>query len=233
MGRNYDFLFTIIVVDYEGSVARQDFVRAIRHLADQTYQNFEIILFHDGPKNSSYEQELEPELLQRINRIVITENRYNDWGHSLRDQGIYMANGAYIVHHNADNFLYPRALELIKDTIYLDLPDFVHESGQVYNNSDLIVFPILMRGMTTYGIRSGHRKIVRKPEFDKKIGFVLNGFPPAMGTIDCMQVVMKTDLWIKEGGWKDKGISSDARLYKKFTRKYGVRNVMEVIAEHW
>ena len=227
------YLFTIIVVDYEDAVDRDDFRRAIRYLYEQTFQNFEILLIHDGPKKVRHRDELKPDHFNRINRIIYTKFRHNDWGHSLRDIGIKEAQGKYILHHNADNVLYTNGLQLIADTINLDLPDFEHETGHVYNKPDIIIFPILMRGLTTWSIPSGVRNVIRKPEHADKIGIILNGFPPRRGNIDCMQLVMKTELWRKEGGWYNKRIASDSTLYNKFTRKYGSRYVMEVIAEHW
>ena len=55
--------FSIIVVDYDQSVKRQYMQRAIQSVIEQTInpEEVELILLHDGPKQTPYEQELSPE----------------------------------------------------------------------------------------------------------------------------------------------------------------------------
>lgn len=64
-----------------------------------------MLCYHDGPLiDSSVSFPVE---------VRCTLRRHNDWGHSLRDQGIREARGDCTVHFKADNILYPEALETI------------------------------------------------------------------------------------------------------------------------
>jgi hypothetical protein len=47
-----------------------------------------------------------------------------------------------------------------------------------------------------------------------------------------MQLVMKRQLWLDEGGWYDKSELSDGAMYEKFAAKYGYRTVGGVLGEH-
>src|SRR5687768_14120246 len=96
-------LFSIVVVHYQGTVPHDIFLRGIESLRSQTFRDHEILVYHDGPL-------LEPDVATPV-PIRPTEKRFNDWGHSLRDIGIREARGEYILHFNADNILYPVALE--------------------------------------------------------------------------------------------------------------------------
>jgi hypothetical protein len=51
--------------------------------------------------------------------------------------------------------------------------------------------------------------------------------------IDCMQLVMKRELWLAEGGWRDKSERGDGEMYQQFTQKYGYRQVGPVLGEHF
>ena len=42
-------LFSIIVVHYQGTVSREIFARGISSLQNQTFRDFEILCYHDGP----------------------------------------------------------------------------------------------------------------------------------------------------------------------------------------
>src|SRR5205823_9281012 len=97
--------FSIIVPHYQGAVSHLTFCRGIQCLLSQSYKDFEVLCYHDGPL-------LEPNLAFPV-PVVPTEVRHNDWGHSLRQLGIQQAKGRYIVHFNPDNILYPFALHKI------------------------------------------------------------------------------------------------------------------------
>ena len=114
--------FSIIMIDYDQSVERDYMRRAINCLMSQTYQSFEIILLHDGPKEHDYSKELSKAQLEFIDQIIITDERLNNWGHSQRDMGIRAAKGDYIIHFNADNVLFPHALERLAFHATQELP---------------------------------------------------------------------------------------------------------------
>jgi len=60
---------------------------------------------------------------------------------------------------------------------------------------------------------------------------ILTGIPPVVQNIDCMQLVMKRQLWLTEGGWYDKRELGDAYMYQQFAQKYGYRLVGPVLGE--
>ena len=103
--------FSIIIPHYDGSISDELLLRGMHSLATQTFRDFEILLYHDGPLSRPL-----PNLdwaKPHLRQVVVSEQRHNDWGHSLRDRGIREARGEYIVHFNPDNILYPRALAQI------------------------------------------------------------------------------------------------------------------------
>src|SRR5688572_21127657 len=102
--------FSIVIPHYDGAISDELLLRGLASLASQSFTNFEVLLFHDGPLARPL-----PDLTQfplRF-RIGTTPQRFNDWGHSLRNLGIHHARGDYIVHFNPDNVLYPHALEVL------------------------------------------------------------------------------------------------------------------------
>jgi len=113
--------FSIVMVDYDQSVNRDYMRRAVQCLMVQTYTEFEVILLHDGPKEIPYDKELNLDQLNFIDQIIITEQRFNNWGHTLRDMGIRAAKGDYIVQFNADNV--------------------------IKNDNSILIFSIYMRGV--------------------------------------------------------------------------------------
>src|SRR6188474_2394726 len=98
-------LFSVVVIHYQGAIPREIFARGIESLQKQTFKDFELLCYPDRPL-------LHPDAPQPL-PIRCTEKRFNDTGHSLRDIGMREARGEYIVLFNADNILYPNALETI------------------------------------------------------------------------------------------------------------------------
>ena len=61
----------------------------------------------------------------------------------------------------------------------------------------------------------------------------LTGNPPVLNNIDAMQLVMRRDLWLAEGGWYDKSQAGDGPMYERFAAKYSYRCVDQILGEHW
>lgn len=99
--------FSIIVVSYK---KHNELKCLLYSLLSQTYQNFEIIVVHDGIDNNH--QIMMNEFL-KDDRITYrqTENRYNDWGMTLRNVGLDIATGDFILNTNDDNYYTPNCLE--------------------------------------------------------------------------------------------------------------------------
>jgi hypothetical protein len=210
-------LFSVIVVHYQGTVPHDVFCRGIASLAAQTVRDFEVLAYHDGPL-------LDPTVPWPV-PIVCTQRRFNDWGHSLRDLGIRAATGDYVVHLNADNVLYPNALEEIAKEIARP-PRLYDLQGQPLDTGDIIIYPVRMFGLQKF--REHTVQFKGTPDFY----LILTGTPPAVRNIDCMQLVMRRELWLREGGWHDKRFEGDGHLYEQFAQKYGYRTVGPVLGDH-
>ncbi|MEY3311289.1 MAG: hypothetical protein RL348_622 [Bacteroidota bacterium] len=212
--------FSIIVPHYDASIKDDIFRRGIKSLLDQTNQDFEVLIYHDGPLNNPPMPDIWKEFGNRC-KLEITSKRKNDWGHSNRDKGIREAKGEYIVHFNPDNVLYSFALEEIEKEIN-------KEYNKIYTKNDIIIFPVLMMGMQSNG-----KFIWRDVENADKNYMIMTGHPPIKYNIDAMQLVMKKELWFKYGGWYDKSKESDGNMYTKFCFENDVRYCSKILGEHW
>lgn len=210
-------LFSIIVTHYQPTIPHRIFSRGISSLLAQTFKDFEILTYHDGPLTDTS---------VKFNvQVRCTENRFNDWGHSLRDRGIREANGDYILHFNADNILYPHALAEIAKEIKRPAR-LLDEQDRVIDSDDIIIFPILM-----VGLQRVNGKVVQY-KGGAPFYTIMTGNPPVLQNIDCMQLAMKRSLWLAEGGWSDKREMSDGYQYEAFAKKYGYREVGPICGEH-
>jgi hypothetical protein len=210
-------LFSIIVVHYQPVIPHAIFCRGMSSLQAQTFKDFEILAYHDGPLVDTASALPVP--------VRCMEKRHNDWGHTLRDRGIHEATGDYILHFNADNILYPHALAEIAKEINRP-PRLQDQTGKILDPNDIIIFPVAMVGLQRVNGRVMQFK--GSPPFFS----ILTGNPPVVQNIDCMQLVMKRKLWLAEGGWADKRELSDGFQYQRFAAKYGYREVGPVCGEH-
>lgn len=215
--------FTVIIPHYDRSVSDQEITRCLKCLSDQTFKDFEVRLFHDGPPLRELPN---PENYPFKLFVEATPTRKGDWGHSLREIGMKAATGRYILHLNADNVLYPRALE------YLNAASVAPVEGapmvEMLDNPDVLVFAILMRGRSFNG-RVGfwrnrnatHRAIIS------------TGIPPIPDYIDCLQVVAARTIWEKVGWWYDKSEASDGVILPSMIQQFGARYIPAILGEHW
>lgn len=215
--------FSVVMPHYDGSIDDALLLRGLDSLARQTFRDFEVLLMHDGPLG----RPLPPlaGLPVPALQVSIGERRHDDWGHSLRDRGIREASGDYIVHFNADNLLYPEALQTLDNASRQ--PVLPAPRPDLLENPEVLIFSILMRGMNF----NGRGPIWRGADSSRAL--VYTGLPPALGLIDCMQLVAKRSVWLEIGGWYDKSEASDAAIYGKLIQQRGARYVMEVLGEHW
>ena len=213
--------FSIVIPHYDGAISDELLVRGLTSLAAQTFENFEVLLFHDGPLSRPL-PDLKAFPLRM--RVGITPQRFNDWGHSLRDLGIKLARGDYIVQFNPDNVLYPHALAMLDEAARRPVdpaPSPFHRE-----NPEVLVFAVLMRGMRYNG-----RAVWRDRTSTQYM--IMQGYPAQLGLIDCMQAVIRRSLWHEIGGWYDKRETSDGHIYGALIANRGARYVPEVLGEHW
>lgn len=209
--------FSVVVPHYQGVISHKRFFRGIRSLMEQTFKDFEVLCYHDGPFLDGR--------LPMPCEVISTDIRHDDYGHSLRDRGIREARGEYVVHFNPDNVLYKNALEEI-DRVAGRSSIIFDESGKCLDPADIIVFPVLMRG-----VQLAHGRICRFE--DTELYTIFSGVPVKRYNIDAMQLVMKRELWLAEGGWADRSHDGDGIMYERFAAKYGYRTVGPVLGEHW
>src|SRR5688500_15040217 len=155
--------FSIIVVHYQGTVPHELFCRAIGSIHAQTFRDYEILAYHDGPL-------LQPELTMPL-PLRTTPQRFNDWGHSLRDIGIRAASGEYIVHLNADGVLYPEALATIDAEISRPPRLSDMQTGDPIDTDEIVIFPVKMFGLQ----RVWHRVIGQKKFGDRSFYEIMTG----------------------------------------------------------
>jgi hypothetical protein len=211
--------FSIILVHYQGATSHRELCRGVASLNNQTYQDFELLAYHDGP------------LLDTTLPMPVTfrcmDRNYKDWGHSLRDRGMREATGDYIVHFNSDDILYPNALEEISQVIDRAPRIYNTRNNQPLDTDNIIVYGIIAHGVMRFG--NDPIGAPSHPEWS----LILTGNPPRLWYIDAMQLVMKRSLWLAEGGWYDKTYMGDGNMYEKFAAKYGYRSVEKILGEHF
>jgi len=109
--------FSIIAVDYEKTVPREEMIKGLISLATQTFKDFELVIVHDGPKEVPYEKEVDFYKLGLNPIILNTEKQMGQYGHNSRDLGMRHATGDYFIQFNINNMLYYNALEKISQKI--------------------------------------------------------------------------------------------------------------------
>lgn len=217
---SHRFKFSIVIPYHHSVVDSKQVNELVDSLKAQTYKNFEVLLIHDGPNPDS----------EHIKRegitYVETEDRFNDWGHSLRDIGITLSRGQYILFLNCDNVLYGNALEEIKELSESPIEAAFSYGDYVFSSRDIVIFPILLKGQTTDGFH-----LFRESGSSKDL--ILTGYPPQKNYIDCMQLVMRRSKWVYYGGWYDKTFAADGEMYPKLVREnLGAIYGSEVLGEH-
>jgi glycosyltransferase involved in cell wall biosynthesis len=98
----------------------------VQSILNQNRQNWTLKVIHDGP-DAEFESAMRRFAKESANRISFfcTPTRYNDYGHSLREQGLEQASGDFILLTNADNYYAPRLVEFVTEAIEQTTPDAV------------------------------------------------------------------------------------------------------------
>jgi hypothetical protein len=207
--------FAIIVVDYENHVPRNRACDGILSILNQTYQEYEIFLCHDGPKKNSYIQEFksyqdEFDFGKFKNKFHFfeTTKRMNNWGHSSRDLCMRYAyensDCDYYIQFNIDNLLERNALELLNNKI--------NET-----QSKIVIFSIRHHRLIGRGISHA---------------VPFSGLPPHKFNIDCMQLVAHKNIWNEYDFWYDKHEQSDGEIYQKICLENSFVHVADILGDN-
>ncbi len=153
----------------------------------QTIQNFEILVMHDGPDEET-RLILEDYAKNYPGKVTpyFSDNRYNDYGHSLRDLGIAMCKSQYLLLTNDDNYYAPVFIENMFEAIETQKLDIVY--------CDMV-----------------HSHVF--PELPNPIGYQTLITEPRRWRIDIGAFIARTDL-AKIVGFRDKGFEGDATYFE-------------------
>lgn len=175
---------TIICVSYR---RYKEIPVLIHSFLAQTVQNFKLIVLHDGYDKEMYH--LLSEFKERNPGVVdflFSDERYDDWGHTLRDIGIKMVDTEYLLITNDDNYYCPVFIENMFAAIKsyqadIVLCDMIHSHNQP-------------------GGRQQHP-------------YSLFQTAPQRCSIDIGCFIVRTEL-AKHAGFRDKGHDGDATYFE-------------------
>lgn len=163
--------FSIIVVAYE----RYNQIKTLLYsLLSQTYQDFEVIIIHDGI-NETHLKTIQEFIVEPRFTYIQTPIRYNDWGMSLRNIGIPLTKGEWVINTNDDNYYTPNWLEEVSNTItsnphcnfvYYDMV-LSHNNIENHNKKDYGLFiPQLRHSYIDMGQFVIKKEIIQKYKFE-------------------------------------------------------------------
>jgi len=175
---------TVVCVSYKRYV---QIPVLIHSFLSQTVQSYKLLILHDGP-DERMRLLLEPYRLQYPGKIevVFTEQRYNDYGHSLRDMGIRMVDTPYLLITNDDNYYAPKFVEFMVPPMKARQAD------------------IAMCDMIHSHDHPGCRPQPSYRPFETR---------PARGSVDIGCFIARTD-WAQRVGFRDKSHDGDATYFE-------------------
>lgn len=132
--RSHGPTFSFIIVCYE----RYNNIQCLIYsLLSQTYGDFEAIIIHDG-YDQKHEEIIKPYLKDPRFKYIYTKKRHNDWGMSLRNEGLKIAKGQWIINTNDDNYYVPIYLEEVKKSIIFNpKSNFIYYDCVLSHNNQL------------------------------------------------------------------------------------------------
>lgn len=189
------------------------FPEIVGSVINQTHNNWELLLIHDGPNSTNLRKLIDVIGDKRINYIE-TEERKQLWGHPLRKWALsnldnLSPNTDYVVITNADNHHTPEycnyLLKGFEDSNIV--ATYCSQFVQSYKSPQQVT--ILDYGQTV----ANNLKWV-----DYKYGIMQTILK--LGYIDCACTMIKKDMAV-ESGWDDFTHSSDWSYFKRIIDKYG------------
>ncbi|BBU71529.1 hypothetical protein ICHIJ1_14480 [Fluviibacter phosphoraccumulans] len=153
----------------------------------QTIQNFKLIVLHDG-----YDEEMNlllSEFKARNPGVIdyfFSEQRYNDYGHTLRDIGIRMVDTEFLLITNDDNYYCPVFVENMFAALHA-------------HNADIAMCDMI----------HSHNQPGGRPQ----PAYALFATAPQRCSIDIGCFIAKTEL-AKKVGFRDKSHDGDATYFE-------------------
>lgn len=186
-----DYTICIVAVAYERLDELKVFVQSI---INQTQTNWNLHVLHDG-FNDEFCDIMEGYQRKKPMQITYecTSERFNDYGHSLREIGLKKATGQYVLITNADNYYIPKTLEFI---------DIAIQNSD--HKPDVIMFD-----MVHSHENAGETKAPSYSFF--KVSYKRN-------FIDMGAAVVETSL-AQRAGFSDKSFAADATYFENVLNK--------------
>lgn len=179
--------FTIIATHYQNAETEEILTRFINSIKAQSFKDYELLILHDGPQ------------LRETSHDVIWSDKFEkQYGHNLRQRGIDLAEGEYIIHTNCDNIYSIHALRDFHDTIKS-------------TSKEIAIGNVVMYGMNR-SVETGGVWYDTPRDYSKYT--LLTGNPPVWGNMDLMSLCASKRLW-KIYGWNDLRKDSDGFIYSK------------------
>lgn len=203
--------FSVIAAYYQGVTDDDTLRRFTSGLSEQTCQDFEVLIYHDGP--------LQHEVSCPY-PVRCTPVRANLWGHNSRQLGLQNARGEYVLHTNADNLYEPDAFAQIRDNLKR-------------SESEILITRLRMMGLNYAAPKPGApgRIWYDKPrDYTKSV--VLSGNPPVYGNIDLMQLVASKRIWDRYG-WFSTVEQADGLIYTLLCKENGYACSDILIGRHY
>ena len=190
---------TVIVVAYK----RYNHIPIMIHsFLTQTNPNWKMVILHDGP-DEEHTNIVQPYLEKHSNiEYHQSKERYNDWGHSLREWGINeFVDTPWTLITNDDNYYVPTFL----DECYSVISD--------QNNAEFIMVDCLMNTVVS--------NAVNQNKYQVQYTF------PKTTLIDMGSFIVKQDI-LKTVGFKSKTFSADGVLVDSIIDTYPDLNCYKI-----
>lgn len=175
----------------------------IHSFLTQTLQNFKLLIIHDGADErmeavlAPYKRDY-PELID----YQFTAQRYNDYGHSLRDIGIRQVDTEYVLITNDDNYYCPRFLEYMFGPVHAQTP-----------RPDIVMCDMV----------HSHNQPGGRPQPPYRFFETY----PQNASVDIGCFIARSAL-AKQAGFRDKGFDGDATYFEDLVRVAGKPRIVKV-----
>lgn len=163
---------------------------------NQTNDEWQLTIIHDGESQEFTNLMNEANYIHPNIEFFCTDQRHNDYGHTLRDLGLKRAEGTYTILTNADNYFIPRTSEYISTLI--------HELNNTPDMPDVILFDMI-HSHNNPGIRKQPAYNLFKTEFKQY-------------SIDVSCAAVRTEL-AKAAGFRDKTHDGDQTYFKDISSR--------------